>query len=160
PVTAEIPVSAGHSWLIEVAEQGNDAAVEILDATGRLLAHTDWPESRLGVQRAVIAPSSPGITVRVSGQEESTGSARVRAFDMDRLSSAPQCRAVFISLAAADRDFASTKQISTGHATSTTSAREGYQKSLDGYLAAERALADPADQVLRGYAEIAIAELA
>src|SRR5690348_3711149 len=44
PVTAEIAVTAGHPWLIEVQEHGNDAVAEILDAKGQVVGRTDHPE--------------------------------------------------------------------------------------------------------------------
>lgn len=160
PVTAEIAVTAGHSWLIEVREQGNDAILEILDMSGQVVLRTGHPEQRTGTQRAVVTPAGASIAVRVSGQEQSTGSASVRAFDMDNLKTAPQCLAALTSLATADAHFAAAKEISTGHATSATSARAGYQRARDAYLAAERALTDTADQELRGEAELAIAGVA
>ena len=158
PVTAEIAVIAGHPSLFEVREQGNDAMVEILDATGQVLVRANHPERRTGIQRAVVTPDGPRITVRIAGQEQSSGSASVRAFDLDTLRDAPECLAVFRSLAAADADYALARDISTGHADPTTkSARALYQQAKDGYLAAERALIEPGDRALRGETELALA---
>ncbi|HEY7996011.1 MAG TPA: tetratricopeptide repeat protein, partial [Steroidobacteraceae bacterium] len=157
-MTAEIAVIAGHPSLFEVREQGNDAMVEILDATGQVLVRADHPERRTGIQRAVVTPDGPRITVRIAGQEQSSGSASVRAFDLDTLRDAPECLAVFRSLAAADADYALARDISTGHVDPTTkSARALYQQAKDGYLAAERALIEPGDRALRGETELALA---
>ena len=105
PVTAELAVTAGHSWLVEIGEQGNDAAVEILDPKGQVLVRTDNPEKRTATQRAVFVPQDPHIAVHLDGQEESSGLATVRAFDLTLLQALPECVAVYRSLAAGDAEF-------------------------------------------------------
>ena len=67
--------------------------------SGQVVLRTGHPEQRTGTQRAVVTPGRRGIAVRVSAQEQSTGSASVRAFDMDNLKTAPQCLAALTSLA-------------------------------------------------------------
>lgn len=158
PVTAELALTAGHSWLVEIGEKGNDAAVEILDPKGQVLARTDNPEKRTATQRAVFVPQDPHIAVHLDGQEESSGLATVRAFDLTLLQALPECVAVYRSLAAGDGSFADAREISGGQATSKTkNVRTLYQQAADSYQAAERALTDPADRALRGETQLAIA---
>lgn len=161
PTVAVFPLAPGRTWLIEVEEQGNDALVEVLDATGAVLARADHPERRSGTRRAVLTPadSSP-LTVRITGQEHAAaaGSATVRAFDVAGLETRPECLAIFRSLAEADADYASGQEVFRGRASSPTySARDAYLRAAQAYASAERALVAPADRPLRGQTQLALA---
>ena len=54
-VQASVALPPGREWLIEVREQGNDALVEIRDATGEIVAQADHPERRTGTRRAIVS---------------------------------------------------------------------------------------------------------
>jgi hypothetical protein len=161
PTAVVFALAPGRAWLIEVEEQGNDALAEVLDATGTVLARVDHPERRSGTRRAVLTPAdSRPLTVRITGQEHAAavGSATVRAFDLTALETRPECLVIFRSLAEGDADYASGQEISRGRASSPTySARDAYLRAAQAYAAAERALVAPADRLLRGRAQLALA---
>lgn len=154
-------VAAGHTYLIEVTEQDNDALVEVLDSQGQLIARADHPERRTGTRRTVVSALDSGaVTVRVTGKEhaQAAGMATVRAFDLAALSSRADCLSIFKELAQADADYAAGKEISTGRVTSSSaSAREAFLRSVDEYAAAVRALGAPGDRPLRGQVQLALA---
>jgi CHAT domain-containing protein len=164
PSQAELAVSPGHTYLIEVAEHGNDALVELLDSKNQLIARADHPERRTGTRRAIVtAPSSGGISVRVTGKEHAQvdGTATVRAFDLVALQSRPDCAAILRAVEEADTAYAAGQEISRGRATAgSRSARDAYQRAADGYTSAERALAGTGDQQLRGETQLALAGVA
>ncbi len=163
PAEAVLAVVPGHSYLVRVDEQGNDALVEVLDPKNQLIARADHPERRSGTRRAVLTPpDSAPLTVRITGEEHAgvTGTATVRAFDLAVLETRPECLAIFRSLAQADSDYASGREISRGHVASPTySARDVYLRAAEAYASAERSLGAPEDQPLRGQTQLALAEL-
>jgi len=159
--TAELSVVAGHRYLIQVDEQGNDALVEIVDLRNGVIARADHPERRTGTRRILLtAPDSQSLLVRVTGKEHAhaLGSANVRVFDLAVLREHPDCMSILSELAEADGEYAAGQEISRGHSSSaTSSARDAFLRAARAYLAAEKALAAPADQALRGQTELALA---
>jgi CHAT domain-containing protein len=159
PATADLALTAGHAYLVEVEELDNDARVEILDAHGKVRAHADHPERRTGTRRLVVTPSDVGpVTVRITGQEHASaaGTATVRAFDLSALQPNDACLEVFRSLAVGDAAYATGQEISRGRSSSPgQTAREAYLKAEESYASAERLLADSADTAL--YAQTALA---
>ena len=88
-MTAEIAVTAGHTWLIEVGEQGNDAVVEILDRERAGPGAHGPPGAAHGQPACGVSPRRPAHR----GPRCGTGaverlSPSVRAFDLD---AAPGC---------------------------------------------------------------------
>ncbi len=161
PVTVHFDVRPGNPYLVQVEERGNDALVEVLDATGEMLARADHPERRTGTRRAVVAgPQSASLTVRVTGKEHANaaGTAFIRLSDLATLQAPSDCLVIANTLAAADADYAAGEEISRGRGTSATvSARAAFLQAVARYSAAERALAAPADQTLRGEVALALA---
>jgi CHAT domain-containing protein/tetratricopeptide (TPR) repeat protein len=159
PAAVVFPLAPGKVWLIEVEEEGNDALVEVLDATGAVLARADHPERRTGTRRAVLTtPGLAPLTVRITGKEHAgvAGTATIRAFDLAALETRPECLAVLRSLAQADSDYASGQEISRGRAASPAySARDAYLRAAQAYSSAERALVAAADRPLRGQTQLA-----
>ncbi|MDE2135919.1 MAG: CHAT domain-containing protein [Gammaproteobacteria bacterium] len=160
--TADFALAAGRTYLIEVTERDNDANVEVLDASGRLIVRADHPERRTGTRRAVVTAPEPGnVTVRVTGKEHANarGSAAVRVFELASVG-LPECVTVLRNLAAADASYASGLEISSGRATSPAqSARDLFLRAEESYAAAEQALAATDDARLRGETELALAAL-
>ncbi|MGO9803642.1 MAG: CHAT domain-containing protein [Steroidobacteraceae bacterium] len=163
PAEAVLAVVPGHSYLVQVDEQGNDALVEVLDPKNQLIARADHPERRSGTRRAVLTPpDSAPLTVRITGKEHggATGTATVRAFDLAVLETRPECLAILRSLAQADSDYASGQEISRGRvAAPTYSARDVYLRAAEAYSSAERALVASADRPLRGQTQLALAAI-
>jgi CHAT domain-containing protein/Tfp pilus assembly protein PilF len=173
PAQVAIPVPAGHAWVIEVREQGNDVRVEVRDGAGHLLAQADHPERRTGTRRLIISPPSDAdaISLRVTGKEHEavTGTVEIVVTDLAALSTYPTCLGAYRSLAAADADYAIAQQISLGRPTATTAkpattattptttAREAYLRAAQEYLSAEQVLDHPADGALRGETALALA---
>jgi CHAT domain-containing protein/tetratricopeptide (TPR) repeat protein len=145
PVTANLALAAGHSYLVEVEEHDNDARVETLDARGEVLAQADHPERRTGTRTLVVTPSDRGpVSVRVTGQEHANavGTAMVRVFDLSALRPDDPCLEVFRSLASGDAAYAAGQEISRGRSTSTgQSARAQYLRAEEEYSTAEGASA-------------------
>jgi CHAT domain-containing protein len=163
PVSADLALLAGHTYLIEADEHGNDVLLEILDPAGNVRARADHPERRTGTQRAIVtAPPSGRLTIRVAGTEHAnvSGTASVRAFDLASLNARPDCIEMLRALAAADADYAEGKEISSGHSgLSEHSARDVFLRALQGYSTAERALTAPGDRALRGETQLALASV-
>lgn len=162
PVAADLALAPGHSYLIAVTERDNDALVEVLDPTGKVIARADHPERRTGTRRAVVgAPESGALTVRVTGDDpNAAGIADVRAVDLAALQGRADCLAIVRLLADADAAYAQGQEISHGHATAPPgAARQAFLRAADDYGAAERTLAGSADQALRGQTQLALAEL-
>jgi CHAT domain-containing protein/Tfp pilus assembly protein PilF len=169
PAQVAIPVPAGHAWVIEVREQGNDLRVEVRDGAGHLLAQADHPERRTGTRRLIISPPSDAdaLSLRVTGKEHEavTGTVDIAVTDLAALSKYPTCLGAYRSLAAADADYAIAQQISlaraatatTPAAPATTTAREAYLRAAQEYLSAEQILDRPADATLRGETALALA---
>jgi CHAT domain-containing protein len=161
PSEAELAVSPGHTYLIEVAERGNDALVELLDSKNQLIARADHPERRTGTRWAMVtAPSSGGISVRVSGKEHAqvAGTATVSVFDLAAITARADCLVIFKGLAQADADYAAGQEISRGRSTSpTASARDAFQRAADEYGKVERTLTAVGDRGLRGQTQLALA---
>jgi CHAT domain-containing protein len=161
PATADLTLTAGHSYLLEVEEHDNDALVEILDSRNEVLARADHPERRTGTRRLVItAPDSGFVTARITGQEHANaaGTATVRAFDLAALREQPRCAEVLRSLAAADAAYAAGQDVSRGRSASPgQSAREAYLRAEESYASAERALAESADPALHAQTALALA---
>jgi CHAT domain-containing protein len=161
PSEARITVVKSHEYMIEVAEAGNDALVEIVGANGQVIASADHPERRSGTRRAMVtAHDSAPITVRVTGKEHDhlEGTATVGAVDLAALADSPTC-VNFVRIAArSDADYAQGQSISLGRSTASPgSARQAFGKAVDGYRAAEAALADEGDDELRGEMALAVA---
>lgn len=161
PASVNLALIPGRTYLIEVAERGNEALVEVLGSRGEPLAEADHPERRTGTRRAILkAPETGVLAVRVTGQEHANaaGTATVRAFDLASLDARPGCLATMRALAAADADYATGQAISRGRATSVaSSAREAFLKASKGYAAALDGLTAPADEELRGQTQMALA---
>ena len=161
PSQAELALVPGHTWLLEVVEQGNDALVEVLGSKNLLVARADHPERRTGTRRAVVtSPDSGSLTVRVTGKEHAaaSGTATIRAFDLATLEARPECLAIMRSLAEADADYAAGEEISSGRAAAPgADARETFLRAAGEYAAAERALTAPGDRGLRGQVQLALA---
>jgi CHAT domain-containing protein/tetratricopeptide (TPR) repeat protein len=162
PVTSNLALAPGRTYLIEVQEHDNDALVEVLDSSGHTIARADHPERRSGTRRAIVtAPESDTLMVRITGKEQANakGSATVLAFDLDSVLSS-QCLTVFKSLAMADAKYAVGQEISSGRVPAEgRSARDAYLRALEGYTAAERALTSMGDRHLRGETELALTAL-
>ncbi|HXY96817.1 MAG TPA: CHAT domain-containing tetratricopeptide repeat protein [Steroidobacteraceae bacterium] len=161
PAQAGLALSPGHVYLLQVAEQGNDALVEVLDSNSRLIARSDHPERRTGTRRAIVtSPDSGSLIVRATGKEHANanGTATIRAFDLAALEARPDCLAVMRSLVEADAGYAAGKEISSGRAAAPgANARETFLHAADAYAAAERALTAPGDRRLRGQVQLALA---
>ncbi|MBS0378642.1 MAG: CHAT domain-containing protein [Proteobacteria bacterium] len=156
-----VSVLAGHAYLLEVHEHGNDALVELLDPEGRLLASADHPERRTGTRRIIATASrTQALTVRISGQEGDavTGRAEVRAYDLAALRDQTDCQSTYARLAEADGHYAVGQAISHGRS-ATGSAGEAFAQAEAAYYAAERGLADAAERRLRGEVQLALAGL-
>jgi CHAT domain-containing protein len=153
---------AGHEYLLEVREQGNDVAVDVRDGD-RIIARADHPERRTGTRRTIVAAQkSRGYVLRISGKEHAgvTGTAEVRVFDVAGLSKYPACLAIYRWLAAADSDYADGQEISLGHSgPGPHLARHSYLRAAEGYRAVQSALRDPADAQLRGETALALAAI-
>jgi CHAT domain-containing protein/tetratricopeptide (TPR) repeat protein len=164
PVTTQLPVVSRHTYLVEVAERGNDALIEILDSRQQVTTSADHPERRSGTRRALTVADGPTLTIRIAGKEHPkvSGTATVRIFDVTALSDHPECQTIFRELAQADADDAAGQRISRGLATGGTaeSARDDFLRAAAGYAAAERALKGPGNAALRGEAALALASLA
>jgi CHAT domain-containing protein/tetratricopeptide (TPR) repeat protein len=161
PAQAELALPPGRAYLLEVAERGNDALVEVLDTNGQLITRSDHPERRTGTRRVVVtSPDSGSLIVSASGKEHANanGTATIRAFDLAALQTRPDCLAIMRKLAAADADYAAGKEIASGRAaTPGASARETFLRAADEYAAAERSLTAPGDRGLRGQVQLAVA---
>jgi CHAT domain-containing protein/tetratricopeptide (TPR) repeat protein len=160
PATVDLALTAGHTYLVEVAERDNDALVAVLGRRGEVLAESDHPERRTGTRRAVVTVSQAGIiTVRVTGKEQANaaGTATVRVFDLARLDEQPKCLAVMKTLAAADADYAAGQAISRGLTSSAGSAHGLFLSAAESYSAADQALVAPTDELLRGQTQLALA---
>lgn len=161
PSQVELALAPGHSYLLEVEEQGNDALVEVVDSKNLIVARADHPEPRTGTRRAIVtSPDSGSLTVRVTGKEHAAanGTATIRAFDLAALQARPECLAIMRSLAEADAAYAAGKDISSGRAAAAgASARETFVRALGEYAAAERLLTAPGDRELRGQVQLALA---
>jgi CHAT domain-containing protein len=161
PSEAELAVSPGHTYLIEVAEHGNDALVELLDAKNQLIARADHPERRTGTRRAIVTvPGAGRISVRVTGKEHAQvdGTATVSVFDLAAITARADCLVIFKGLAQADADYAAGQEISRGRSTSpTASARDAFQRAADEYAMVVRALTAVGDRGLRGQTQLALA---
>ena len=162
PSHVELGLAPRHAFVIEVNEQGNDALVEVLDSKSQLIARADHPETRSGTRWAVVtSPDSGSLTVRVTGKEHanSSGSAKIRAFDLAALEARPDCLAAVKSLAQGDADYAAGQEISSGRAAAGPgeSARDAFLRAAGEFAAAARALTASGDQKLRGRAELALA---
>ena len=161
PVTASLVAVQGDTYLVEVAERGNDALVEVLGTGGSVIARADHPERRTGTRRSVVAAPGAELTVRVTGEEHAnvTGTATVRIFDLAATEAGSECVTLMRTLAAADADYAAGEEISRGHAAAPSSrARDAFARAADEYAAAERTLTVH-DRALRGQAELALAGL-
>lgn len=158
---ANLALTPGRSYLIEVEEHDNDALVEILDARGQVLGRADHPERRTGTRRLnITAPDEGTFTVRVIGQEHAnaSGTATVRVFDLTVLQAQPRCLDTFRALAAGDAAYAAGREISRGRSTSPgQSARDAYLRAEEAYASAERALSGPADAPLHAQTTLALA---
>ncbi len=163
PVSTDLALLAGHTYLIEADERDNDVLLEVLDPAGNVMARADTPERRSGTQRAVVmTPPSGRLAVRLTGTEHAnvSGTASVRAFDLATLNARPDCIEMVQSLAAADTAYAEGKEISSGHAGSTEhSAPEVFLRAARSYSAAERALAASGDRALRAETQLALASI-
>jgi CHAT domain-containing protein len=152
---------ASHTYLIEVAESGNDAMVEIVDGSGRILAVADHPERRTGTRRAIVnAIDGQAIRIRVSGKEHAglEGTARILAVDLAALAGRPDCLNFANIAAKADADYAQGQAISLARATAPAgNAREDFSRAAQEYTAAEAALSAPGDAKLRGEMALALA---
>lgn len=157
PVAAMVTVQQGHSYLVDVTEDGNDAFVEVLDLQDQVLIHADHPERRTGTRRAVMRATGASVLVRVTGKEPSgvTGSASVRIFDLEGSSAPASCVAAFKALAQADADYAAGAALA-GQAPSGD-ARAAFLRAAEEYGAAERITAAVQDHVLGGQAALAVA---
>jgi len=159
--TAELALTPGHSYLIEVEEHDNDVLVEILDSRNQVVAQAGHPERRTGTRRlAIVAPDSGSVPARITGQEHANaaGTATVRAFDLAALRGEPRCLEVFRALAAGDAAYAAGREISRGRSAAPgQSAREAYLRAEESYANAERALTEPADAQLRAQTQLALA---
>ena len=163
PVSTDLAVLAGHTYLIEADEHDNDVLLEVLDPAGNVMARADNPERRSGTQRAVVmTPPSGGLAVRLTGTEHAnvSGTASVRAFDLASLNARPDCVEMVQALAVADAAYAEGKEISSGHAGSAGhSAREVFLRAARSYLAAERALAASGEGALRAETQLVLASI-
>jgi CHAT domain-containing protein len=162
-VTIAVPVVPGHSYLVEVSEQGNDALAEFLDTQQAMIARADHPERRTGTRRAWVTAGGATLYVRITGKEhaQAAGTASVRMFDLSVLAARPDCQAIFKWLSQADADYAAGQQISRGIASGVAeSAREFFDQAAGNYTRAAQALKDPGDAQLRGQTELALASLA
>ena len=172
---AVVALPTGREWLIEVREQGNDAVLEIRNATGQVVAQADHPERRTGTRRVILstlgqaqssvhAPLSLPVqlfTLRITGKEHDVvvGNAKIAVFDLAEAANQPACIRAFRALAAADADYAIGQQISRGRlTTASVTAHDSYLHAAEGYLAAEMQFDHPADAGgLRGEAALALA---
>jgi CHAT domain-containing protein len=163
PVTVELALQSGHSYLIDVDEKGNDLLVEVLDSKNGVMARADHPERRTGTRRSIVtAPLGSDTAVRLTGKEHANaaGMATVRAFDLAAVATRPDCDAIFKSLAAADSDYAAGKEISSGHSAAPSgTAHAALVRAARAYLSAEHALAASGDHALRGQTALALAGL-
>lgn len=161
PALSAIPLATGHEWLVEAREQGNDALLEILDASGNVIARADHPERRTGTRRIIMSPrDSQPLKFRVTGKEHESvnGTVEIRAFETSGLSSVPNCARVYALLAAADGDYAIAQQISHGRVTGAAqSAHDAYIHADADYVAAQSLLGDSTDAMLKGEVALAIA---
>ena len=162
--TAEWTVAArpGHEYLVEVTESGNDASVEVLRGAASI-ARADHPVRRTGTRRAIVASeSATTLLVRVTGKEypEALGTATVRVADLATLATEAKCLGVIRALAQGDADYADGELINHARASAQgLDARHSFLRAFESYLAAESALASPADQALKGEVALAIAAL-
>jgi CHAT domain-containing protein/tetratricopeptide (TPR) repeat protein len=162
PVTFTLKVASGHTYLVEVAEWGNDARVEILSSKQSAIQSSDHPERRSGTRRLLVTVDSPILSIRVTGKEHSHALGRVwaRAFDFSALRGRPDCQAVFESLAAADSQYATAQRITLGlQKAPLEGVRAVFLRAAAGYEAADRQLSAPEDAQLRGQTELALASL-
>jgi CHAT domain-containing protein/tetratricopeptide (TPR) repeat protein len=160
PVSAPLPVIAGHSYLIQVTEHGNDLLLEVLDPRGQVLARADHPERRTGTQRAVVAArESSSLLVRVRGAEHAgvSATATVQVFDLATFPASADCLSGLKDLAEADAAYAAGVEISRGHSTSAQGSRAAFLRAAQGYSAAERSFGDARDAGLEGQAALALA---
>jgi CHAT domain-containing protein/tetratricopeptide (TPR) repeat protein len=162
PATTNLALAPTRTYLIEVEERDNDALVELLDSSGKMLARADHPERRSGTRRAIVpVPQTGSITLRITGKEHAnvTGTATARAYDLGSIRS-PECVAVFDDLAAADGSYAVGQDISRGRVPAAgRSARDAYLRAAEGYTAAEVALTATDDRQMRGETALAISAL-
>jgi CHAT domain-containing protein/tetratricopeptide (TPR) repeat protein len=160
--TVTLPLSADHEWLIEARERGNDALVEISDATDHLLARADHPERRTGTRRLIMAPGYAGpLTVKVTGKEHPavSGTVDIAVFDLAALASSPLCAQAYRAIVKADADFAVSQQIVLRQVPSPdgTTAHDGYAQAAAEYAAADALLESQHDVPLRGEVDLALA---
>ncbi len=161
PSTAVVSVLAGHTYLIQVEEHGNDALIEVLDLASRIVARADHPERRSGTRRALVtATAAPSLSVRVTGKEHEgvRGTAIVQVFDLAVLRTRTDCLAVLRMLAAADSDYASGQAMSRSRASpGTSNPRASLLRAAQEYASAEVAIDGTSDPRLRGETALAVA---
>ncbi|MBV9317385.1 MAG: hypothetical protein JOZ34_07975, partial [Gammaproteobacteria bacterium] len=128
-------------------ERGNDALVEVLDSSDRIIARADHPERRTGTRRAAVLAESASLRVRITGQEHAAavGTARIEVFDLASLEARPDCLTILKALATGDADYAAGKEIATAVSTSSGNARETFLRTVAAYASAEKALDSRAD---------------
>lgn len=149
----------GHTYLVEVLIEGNDAVAEVLDANGTVIARADDPVRRTGTRRALAHATGAMLAVQVAGKEHAgrEGSARVRLIDLASIRDAA-CLSAAKALAAADAAYASGQSIVRGASSAPAgSAHQAFQQAADDYLAAEQALSAASDRQLRGETALALA---
>lgn len=161
PSETRISLLTAHPYLIEVAETGNDALVEVLDSTGHLIARADHPERRTGTRRALIpAAAIQPLTVRVTGKERAplVGTATIRLIDLFHLGDRTVCTDILRTLALADSDYAAGEDIARGlSASQPGGARRDFLKAAEEYSSAGVALGATGDIALRGQVILALA---
>jgi CHAT domain-containing protein len=161
PSETRIPVLAAHPYLIEVAETGNDALLEVLDSRGHLIARADHPERRTGTRRALIpAAVDQPLTIRVTGKEQTTlvGTATIRVIDLSYLGDRTACLDALRTLARADSEYAAGEEIARGRSTSQAgNARLDFLQAAEDYSSAQLALSATGDIALRGQVTLALA---
>ncbi len=156
-----IPLIAGHTYLIQVEERGNDALIEVLDSKSHTVARADHPERRTGTRRAVVtAPDPPPLLVRVTGKEHAAarGTAAIQVFDLAAVRTRPDCLAILKALAAADSDYALGQEASSGRASSSAAgSRAAFLRAAQAYASAQASIDASADRRLWGETALAVA---
>ena len=156
---AALAVAPGHTYLIRVQEQGNDARIELLDPDNGVIARADHPERRTGTRWLVTVAASPSLRVRATGKEHAgaSGSITAHTFDVAALQARPDCLAAFEALAAADDEYAAAGEVSRRSVGSSVNTHEIFLRAAREYSIAEAAFAASGDRRLRGETALALA---
>ena len=138
-VQQELRLPPAAEVLILAREFGIDVTLEVADGGGRVIAKSDNPIRRTGIQRVLLmtVPGAAVYVAAVTGKDQLSGHVELRAFLSSKAPSGDVCRDVQRELASADSAYASGQSITrSGRNETRTDAATWYRSAANAYATA------------------------